>query len=392
MPAGERRSARRVPPRRSPLWGPLVAVVGAIMIVVVLILYAGGHGGGTVTETGQSDAATGPDTASVLPRAAGGTGGTGGTAGAGTPRASAVPAVVSGCVSGKNISAGSSHQTLRVGADTRGYQLAVPAGSIPARPLPLIVVFHAAGENAAAVEGYTHLSEVGARSGYAVATPDGVDGKWNFVRRPAAGPDDVAFVAALVNDLTARTCLDAQRVFATGLGDGADMAVTAACALPGVFAAVVPVASAVIPAACASPAPSLLAIHGTSDPVTPLDGGGADRPAPFDGTQAQPMEARLGRYAGFVGCGPAAPWIDDTRSLGLKRLIHTACPGGRDVGLLAVQGGGHVWPDPDASPPAGAARARFSATEVALAYFRGHPQPAPASVSPTAGTPTQAGR
>ncbi|WP_250292401.1 PHB depolymerase family esterase, partial [Frankia sp. CiP1_Cm_nod1] len=309
-----------------------------------------------------------PDAASVLP---GAVGGARAGAGAGTPRASASPAVVSGCVSGKSIPAGSSNQTLRVGADTRGYQLAVPPVSTPARPLPLIVVFHAAGENAAAVEGYTHLGQAGARSGYAVAIPDGVAGKWNSARGPAAGPDDVAFVTALVGDLTARMCLDARRVFATGLADGADMAVAAACALPGVFAAVVPVAFAAVPATCASPAPSLLAIHGASDPVTPLEGGAAE-----------PVQARLDRYAGFVGCGPAAPWIDDTRSLALRRLIYTACPGGRDVGLLAVQGGGHVWPDPDADPPSGAARARFSASEVALAYFRGHPQPAPATTPP----------
>jgi polyhydroxybutyrate depolymerase len=225
------------------------------------------------------------------------------------------------------------------------------------------------------------MEQIGTRSGYVVATLDGVNGQWNFMRRAAIGPDDVIFISALIGDLGTRMCLDNRRVFATGLGDGADMAVTAACALPGVFAAVVPVAFAVLPASCPAPRPSLLAIHGTSDPVTPLDGGGVDRPAPFDGTQAQPVRSRLERYAGWTGCGPAT-WVRDTSAL--RRLVFTACPPGRDVALLTSAGGGHSWPDPDADPPKGAARAQFSATEVAVAYFRGHPLPLPASQPPTA--------
>ncbi|SBW27603.1 alpha/beta hydrolase family esterase [Protofrankia symbiont of Coriaria ruscifolia] len=374
MPAGERRSSRRAVSRRhrNPLWVPVTAATGAILIVIGLVLYFGGGDGGTATRVEQSVGADAPDSATSAPP--------GPASASGTPRASASPAAVSGCVSGKSIPAGSSQQSVRIGTDTRVYQLAVPAADARTRSLPLIFVFHAFGENAAAVEGYAHLAELGAKSGYAVVRPDGVGGRWNFVRRAAAGPDDVAFVAAIVNDLTARMCLDARRVSATGLGDGADMAVTAACALPGVFAAVVPVASAVMPDSCSGPPPSLLAVNGTSDPVTPLEGGGVDRPAPFDGTQAQPLQGRLDRYAGFMGCGPPGPWVWDTSSI--RRLVYTACPGGRDVGLLAVQGGGHVWPDPDAIPPKGAARAQFSATQVVLAYFRGHPLPASVTGAP----------
>ncbi len=382
MPAGERRSSRRAVSRpHTPLWVPVTAVTGAILIIIGLVLYfGGGDASSTATRAEQPVGAGAPGSGASGPP------GSARAGASGTPRSSASAAPVSGCVSGKSIAAGSSQQSVQVGADTRAYQLAVPVVDARTKSLPLVFVFHAFGENAAAVEGYAHLAELGARSGYAVVRPDGVGGRWNFVRRAAVGPDDVAFVAAIVNDLTVRMCLDARRVFATGLGDGADMAVTAACALPGVFAAMVPVASAVMPASCSGPAPSLLAINGTSDPVTPLDGGGIDRPAPFDGIQAQSMQARLDRYAGFVGCGPAGPWIDDTKSLALRRLVYTACPAGRDVGLLAVQGGGHVWPDPDADPPKGAVRAQFSATQVVLAYFRGHPLPA----SPT-GAPNPSG-
>ncbi|WP_322752114.1 PHB depolymerase family esterase [Frankia sp. Cas3] len=373
VPPGDRRSSRRSVARRdrNPRWVPVTAAAGAILIIIGLVLYFGGDDPGPQTRVGQSAGTAG-----------GPPGGPGGGPGAtGPPTPAPAPTAASGCVTARTIAAGSSQQSVRVGADTRTYQLAVPAVDAHARALPLVLAFHAFGEDPAALERYAHLAEIGTTTGYVVVTPNGANGRWNFPRRASIGPDDVAFVAAIIGDLGTRMCLDTRRVFATGLADGADMAITAACALPGTFAAVVPVAFAVLPASCPGPVPSLLAINGTSDPVTPLEGGGADRPAPFDGTQAQPMQARLDRYAGSVGCGPANTWVRDTTAL--RRLVFTSCPRGRDVGLLASVGGGHVWPDPDADPPKGAARAQFSATEVALAFFRGHPGPAPATPAPS---------
>ncbi len=369
MPPGDRRSSRRAASRRrgNPVWVPVTAAAGAIMIIIGLIMYLGGGDG-----TSATSAAAGATASAAASH--------GDSGGSRAPSPS--PVLVSGCMTGKSIAAGSSQQSLTVAGVARTYQLAVPAPDTRAKALPLVVGFHAFGENASALERYAHLAEIGTKSGFVIVVPDGANGRWNFMRRVAIGPDDVAFVSAIVNDLTARMCLDPRRMFATGLGDGADMAVTAACALTGTFTAVVPVASAVMPASCPAPTPSLFAISGTSDPVTPLEGGGTDRPAPFDGTQAQPMRVRLDRYAGFVGCSPANSWVRDTSSI--QRLVYTACPNGRDVGLLAVQGGGHSWPDPDADPPKGVQRAQFSATRVALAYFQGHAAPAPATQPPGA--------
>ncbi len=359
----------------------MTGAAGAILIVIGLVLYFSGDGGSR-TRVGQ--AGTGMSNGGTAAGSAGTALGTSGAAG--SPHAvPASPTVVSGCVTGRTIAAGSSQQSVRVGADTRTYQLAVPATDARTKALPLVLAFHAFGEDASALERYAHLAQIGNAEGYVVVAPQGVNDRWNFVRRATIGPDDVAFVSAIVSDLTARMCLDSHKVFATGFADGADMAVTAACALPGTFAAIVPVAFAIMPTSCPAPGSSLLAINGTSDPVTPLEGGGADRPAPFDGTQAQPMQARLDHYAGFVGCGPANTWTRDTTAL--RRLVFTACPAGRDVGLLAAVGGGHMWPDPDADPPKGATRSQFSATEVALAFFRGHATPTPATHAPATPAP-----
>jgi polyhydroxybutyrate depolymerase len=260
----------------------------------------------------------------------------------------------------------------------------MPASVTATPALPVLVNFHAAGESPETVEGYTHFVQEGNAAGYIVVTPRGASGRWNFVRRAAAGPDDVAFVSAILADLSVRTCIDENRIFASGMGDGADMALTLACALPGQLAAVVPVASSVLPASCPSPGASLLAIQGTADQVTPYNGGGPDRAAPLNGTVAQPVEQRVGRYATAVGCGPATTRIPTTNTS--VNVRWTSCPAGVDVGIVAFQGGGHVWPDSSASPPAGSAAADFSATEIALAFFQGHPRhSAPGTAPSTAG-------
>lgn|GEM_PF-4775946 len=383
MPGGtDRFSTRRVGPEpkigrflgdrsAAAMWVPLTAITGAAFIVLSLLLSAltGGSDGSS------SSAAAGAGTAGGPAAARGGT--------AAASAAAPTPTRPSGCVTGKRLAAGARYQTITVGGAARGYHLAVPASVNAAPSLPVLLDFHAFGESPETVDSYTHLVSAGTTGGYIVITPRGANGRWNFVRRAAVGPDDVAFISAVLADVAVATCVDETRLFAAGMGDGADMVLALTCALPGRLAAVVPVGSSVLPAACPSPGASMLAIQGTADPVTPYGGGGHDRAAPLNGTVAQPVEQRIGRYATAAGCGPATARVPTTPAT--VDLRWTACPPGLDVSLLAVQGGAHVWPDSSVAAP-GAAAADFSATQVALAFFQGHPQhrAATAPASPAA--------
>lgn len=231
--------------------------------------------------------------------------------------------------------------------------------------------FHGFRRNAPSHDAYTGLGAAGTRAGYLVVTPQGVHDQWNFVRRPAVGPDDVAFVSDLLDAVSARLCVDPRRVFATGISDGADMANALACALPDRVAAVAPVAASVLPEGCAKPAPSMLEIHGTADRIVPYLGGGPDRPPPFQGTRAQPAEQRLARWAALVGCRGGPTWTGVTGSV---RFLRWACGLGRDVGLLAVAAGGHTWPGAAPDPALGPTTGEISANRVILLFFKGHPQ------------------
>lgn len=282
----------------------------------------------------------------------------------------APPPPTSGCETGATLPAGVTTEAVTVDGVERRFLLAVPQGGDTAGALPLVVNLHGFGQPAEELEQYTLMADEGTRVGFAVATPVGDQNRWNFVRSPDIGPDDVLFVGALLNDLTGRMCLDQQRIFASGFSDGADMALTLACDLPSRFAAVATVGSSRLPDSCGAPTASLLEIHGTDDPIAPFDGGGPPRTDPFEGLVAQPVRERVARYASALGCGADPATTEDTSYL--HRTVWSGCPDGKDVGILAMQGGGHSWPGAAERPELGHTVTQMSATVVALAFFRGH--------------------
>src|SRR5665647_2699142 len=92
---------------------------------------------------------------------------------------------------------------------------------------------------------------------------------WNL--SDTTGNDDVALLSALVTQLAATECADPDRVVITGISDGGDLAVFAACALPGRVQAVVTVAASIDPRVGCHRL-RIVAVHGDADPVDPYRG------------------------------------------------------------------------------------------------------------------------
>jgi polyhydroxybutyrate depolymerase len=257
-----------------------------------------------------------------------------------------------------------------VGGVVRSYLLALPAGP---GVYPVIVDFHGYQQNALQQDTYSGLSAAGTAAGFAVVTPEGVQGQWNFVRRAAVGPDDVAFVAAILRSLAAQGC-SKPTVYATGMSDGADMATALACGLPYLVRAIAPVAPSVDPVGCGpigSMTVSYLEYHGDADPIVPYAGGGGDRPPPFQGTEAVPATQRLAVWSALDRCQPTG----STTVSGAIGLTSNVCPAGVEVDLVTIRGGGHTWPGAKVPPPVsglGATTQQISATQQMLSFFQRH--------------------
>jgi polyhydroxybutyrate depolymerase len=231
---------------------------------------------------------------------------------------------------------------------TRQWRLTVP-DRLPDGPVPVVVSFHGYGQSAAQQDTMTGLPAATRAAGVVLLTPEGVAARWNFPRRAAIGPDDVAFTRALLAAVPATVCRPAGTVLVTGISDGGDMAVAVACAAPSAVTAVVAVAPSVTPTCPALP-PTVVEVHGTADPIVPFGGGGGDRPPPFQDTEARSATARAAGWAATEGCGPTAT---TTRPAADLVAVRWPCAG-RSVELLEVVGGGHTWPGAAPTPSLGA--------------------------------------
>ncbi len=258
---------------------------------------------------------------------------------------------------------GSYDETITSGGVQRSYLLSVPSSGSSRTPLPVVIDFHGYGQTAAIQAAYTGLSAAGATKGVLVVTPQGVADRWNFVRRPTVGPSDVAFLHKVLDQLDSLACYDHSRVVATGISDGADMANTLGCALPTMITAIFAVAPSIVPMRCPVAPATVIEVHGTADPIVPFNGGGGDRPFPFQGTQAQPVMTRMNYWSTLDKC--TSPPSSAAVATGVEAL-QWHCPPGHLLALYEILGGGHTWPGAAPLPQLGYTTSSVSATNAVI--------------------------
>jgi polyhydroxybutyrate depolymerase len=262
---------------------------------------------------------------------------------------------------------------LSFGGLQRTYVLHVPSGLD--HPSGLVINLHGAGMNGgdqAAVTGYNGIADA---HGWAVVYPDGIDLSWAD-GRGASGPDqtgvdDVGFLAALVDQLTQEYGIPRGRVFATGMSAGAFMANRLACQRADLVAAIAPVAGTLGSGfGCAPSRPvSVMAVHGTEDPVVPFNGGPmVGRGGPSDIVSAPAMAQR---WRDIDGCpGPV-----EKVSGAVHRFTSSGCGGGTEVVFVQIDGGGHTWPAGNFSLPVeavGVTTHEFNASQASGQFFAAH--------------------
>ncbi|MFI6324403.1 alpha/beta hydrolase family esterase [Nonomuraea sp. NPDC050556] len=234
----------------------------------------------------------------------------------------------------------SGEHSLTFAGKERRFLLSVPKGK---GPHPVLLNLHGLGSNADQQAAYSGLPQAGRERGYVVATPQSDPDAFGWGLPGLAGPDDAGFLAALLDLLERRLCVDKRREFAAGMSMGAGMSTGLICGLRGRLAGVAPVAGINIVTACDKPEPTtIVAFHGTADTVVPYKGG-----HPFAGRSGRlselgqlitlaPVVDSVRAWAGGFGCGK-------TRTRGELREW-TGCAEGVVVRLYTLKGGGHTWP------------------------------------------------
>ncbi len=179
----------------------------------------------------------------------------------------------------KPLGAGDHALTIDFGGKTRDYDLHIPKAVKAGVAAPLVLDFHGFTSDKVQqrwLSGFLHESDA---RGFIVAHPNGYGAarSWNagaFCCGQAVAEklDDVGLAKAIVQQIAGKVCVDAKRVYATGISNGGMLSHRLACEASSVFAAVAPVAGRIdIPiASCAPGRPvSVIAFHGNNDELVP---------------------------------------------------------------------------------------------------------------------------
>lgn len=291
---------------------------------------------------------------------------------------------------------GNTHRASIIHDDLkRTYKFYIPAFHNRSVPVPLIIALHGRGGNGHSMilltrKGFNKLAE---RDGFIVVYPDGIELNWNDGRIDEESNDrahrenidDVGFISALIDTMIRDYNIDPNRVYITGISNGAIMSYRLACELSHKITAIAPV-DGNIPhyffTECPGYKPvSVLAINNTEDPLVPFDGGeihGSLNKVKLGKVLSVDESVRFWVKVNNCSSTPVVTDMPDMDPEDGTRVIKKQYNGGTDgseVILYAIDGGGHTWPGGLQYLPVriiGKTSRDIDANEVIWSFFKNH--------------------
>jgi polyhydroxybutyrate depolymerase len=222
--------------------------------------------------------------------------------------------------------------TIDVDGTERRYDLFVPTVYDAAAEGPLVLNFHGLFGSPSQQAGFSEFNGAAEDHGMLVAYPEGIGQSFNggvcCGEASSSGVDDVAFARAIVEDVSAKMCVDASRVYATGMSNGGHMAHRLACEAADVFAAAASVTGVLSLAGPCTPSRpiSMVQFHGTTDNIVGY----------------APVPAMMEAWAARNGCSAVSETTFDQGDMHCETW--PGCDAGVEVSFCTIDGGGHCWP------------------------------------------------
>lgn len=257
------------------------------------------------------------------------------------------------------------------GGITRTYSFYVPAVYSPGNPVPLVFNLHGLGTDGAYQAQYRDFRPIADTANFIVVHPDGstMFGQhfWNYGSVLGSTVDDVGFLEALIDTISADYSINASRIYCAGMSNGSFMAYYLACQ-SSKFAAIGTVTGSMsvdmydecVPA---HPIP-VLHIHGTDDNTNPY--AGTSTMKGIDETNLFWVEQN--------NCNPTPnvitiPDINTSDNATATRYVYSGGTNGHTVELFKVTGGGHTWPGSPVSGSSGNTCMDFDASKEIWRFF-----------------------
>ncbi|MBL9004675.1 MAG: prolyl oligopeptidase family serine peptidase [Myxococcales bacterium] len=241
----------------------------------------------------------------------------------------------------------------------RPYKHKVPKGYDAKKPTPLVVMLHGLSASGELNELVLHLAPLADARTFLYAYPDGTkdpvgvrfwnatDGCCDFF---GSKVDDVAYLTAVIDDLSSRYTVDPQRVFLVGHSNGGYMAHRMACDRSAKIAGIVSLAGGQwIDSSKCRPVGkvSVLQVHGTADTNVAYDG----TPLTPGARQTVAIWANRNACLGPLTTNGVRLDIESTLA-GAETKVesYSGCASDGAVELWTLEGGGHIpafnaqWP------------------------------------------------
>lgn len=249
--------------------------------------------------------------------------------------------------------------------------------------MPVVLNFHGGGGYAKVQERISRLNESADSAGYIVVYPEGTKAVIGRLQTFNAGSccglaqrsnvDDVAFTAAILDDVASKVCIDPRRVYATGLSNGAMMAYRLACELADRISGIAAVAGVMAVETCAPSRPvSVMHFHGTADETVPFNGGPSQHPLVKD-TDFRSVQNTVAFWIKNNECAVAAKVT--YRKGDVVCETYEPCKQRTAVTICTITGGGHTWPGGAPYRLGGKTSYDISASEEMFKFFEAHTRP-----------------
>jgi polyhydroxybutyrate depolymerase len=248
------------------------------------------------------------------------------------------------------------YDTLNYDGIDRAYLLHVPSSYDELSAVPLVVSLHGYSGSGSSSESVTGFSAKADSNNFIVVYPDGTGDTKSWNAGNCCGYamtndiDDVGFISALIDTLSANYNIDSTRIYATGFSNGSMMSYRLAAELSQKIAAIAGGAGQMVLDEC-DPirAVPIMHLHALDDGVVPYEG---DSFFPS-------VESVIDIWVEINGCETDPDTIVNTGSLMVRKwaaIGHNA-----DIVLLTTPTGGHSW------------LTSIPATDSIWAFFEAHP-------------------
>jgi len=229
----------------------------------------------------------------------------------------------------------------------RYYRVHVPASYSPTTATSLIIAIHGGFGSGPLLETQSQLSVKSDQEGFIVVYPDGVRNTLGIRTWNAGGccgssvannVDDVGFINTLIDSIVAKYAIDGDKIYLTGMSNGAFMSYRLACELSETIAAIAPVSGTMNVKDCNSIRNvPIIHFHSYLDESVPHLGGTGYG---ISSHHNPPLHSVLTAWKGKNNCINQDTIQNDTDLLHIK---WSSCQCNSNIQLYLTHDGGHSW-------------------------------------------------